>query len=565
MSSSTPFSRSLSRRGFVAGTAGAAGAIALSPLLSACGNSAATSGANSKSGLAAALPNHYPLADAPAAAYPSKAGSSGAATDPGYTAYPANLVKTVNGKPGSGGTYSATVQTWDPIPAAGNQYYKAVNEALGATFNLEPASATTYATTIPPLIAAGKLPDWLAVPGWMASSFNVSELVNTRFADLTPYLSGDKIRDYPNLAAIPTGGWASGVWNNKLYGIPSYTSGMPLAGALFYRADKLSALGITPEVKTADNLYSLGKEVNNPKGAVYAFENLFVYLQQVYGVPAGGFYVDSAGKLASSFEHPAYTECLAWCHKAAVNGLVHPDALNGISASPSRFQSGRVLIEGNGLGAWGGGDSSNGQAADPAYQRQAFPLFSADGSTPTVGLGSASSWMSYLNKDLSPAQIKECLRIANYFAAPYGSYEYTLIAYGVEGVDWTWVDGAPKYTTQGKNTAADQVYGFCAAPQNMNSNPGFNAVTKAIAEWCYDTVEHCYKSVFVNMNIDLPSKFSATSAAAQLTDQYTEITSGKAPVSSWADALKTWKGSGGGDKMIAWYQTNVVDKYGTGV
>src|SRR5207244_3471848 len=40
-------------------------------------------------------------------------------------------------------------------------------------------------------------------------------------------------------------------------------------------------------------------------------------------------------------------------------------------------------------------------------------------------------------------KIKELLGVLNYFAAPFGSAEFTLINYGIEGKHFTFVDGIP--------------------------------------------------------------------------------------------------------------------------
>lgn len=551
------------RRGFVTATAAAAGAVAVTPLLAACGNQAAAGTATTKTGLAAALPDYIPLAGGVTADIPSVAGANGAASDPGFLSYPKTLVKTVAKVPGSGGTYTAIAPSWNPIPAAGNEYYQAINTALGATFNVSPANGNNYATIIPPLIAANKLPDWISIPTWLNATFNTGELVGTKLADLTPYLAGDKIKAYPNLAAIPSGGWQAGAWADKLYGIPSYTSAQSFAGMLFYRKDMLDAKGITPDVKSADDLFDLGTELTNAKAGVWAFDNLFTYLQQVFGVPSNNFAIQD-GKLISSYEHPAYLETLAWCYKAAKAGLVHPDALaNLTAANPSRFQSGKVMIEGDGTGGWNGGDAQTASAADKAYVRQAFPLFSSDGSTPSIGLGGSSGWISYLNKSLTPAQIRECLAIADYLAAPYGSAEYTLVVYGTEGTDYKMTADGPTYTTQGSNTAKDSADQFFGSPQSVITNPGYADVTKAYCAWSADAVKYAYKPVFWNMNITVPNQFATAAAASELTDAQIAVSTGKQPVSSFSNALTTWK-KGGGDAMVAWYQKNIVDKFGTG-
>ena len=554
-----PSSTAFTRRGFVTASAGAAGAIALSPLLAACGNNAGNGGASTKTGLQAALPNFKPLSGGVTPDIPVVAGTNGALTNPGFLSYPSNLVKTVTGQVGSGGSYAGVAPSWNPIPPAGNAYYSAVNKALSATFNSQPANGNTYATTIPPLIAANKLPDWIQIPSWLNATFNTGGLAGTKLADLTPYLAGDAIADYPNLAAIPTGGWQCGVWDNKLYGIPSYTDGEGFAGCLTYRKDLLDAKGITPNIKTAADFKALGQEINDPSHNIWAFDAMFVYLYQVFDVPVNNFYLEG-GKVSSAFDHPAMLECLDYCNQLAKAGLVHPDALAGVNTSnPTRFQAGKVYVEGNGLGAWNAGDAQTGGSARKGYTRQGFPLFSHDGSTPSIGLGASSGWVSYLNSNLSPDRIKECLRIANYFAAPFGSYEYNLINFGVEGVDYTMGADGPVRTTEGSNTAANNVYNFFGSPQASVYNAGYPEVTKAYCAWSADAAKYCYRPTFWNLNITVPNQYSKVAAATELNDAMQAVSSGKQPVSYYQSALSSWK-SGGGDAMVAWYQKNVVDK-----
>ena len=51
---------------------------------------------------------------------------------------------------------------------------------------------------------------------------NVTAFAKARAADLTPYLGGDAVKDYPNLAAMPTYSWknASCARDGKLYMVP---------------------------------------------------------------------------------------------------------------------------------------------------------------------------------------------------------------------------------------------------------------------------------------------------------------------------------------------------------
>ena len=554
-----PAAPAISRRGLLTTAAGAAGAVALAPLLSACGNNGGNGGTSTKSGIDAILPTYVAQTAGPKPSYPAVAGVNGSLTNPGFLGYPTDQVKTVSAIPGSGGTFKAVGPSWNPIPAANNSYYQAVDKALGANFDTQPANGNTYSTAIPPLIAAKKLPDWLQIPTWLNATFNTGELCANQFADLTPYLSGDNIKKYPNLAAIPTGGWQSGVWQNKLYGIPSYTDGQGFAGMVFYRKDMLQAKGITPEVKSTDDLTALGKEVNNPSGNVWAFDALFTYLQQVFKVPTNNFYIEG-GKVHSSWQHPQMLELLSYCNSIAKMGLVHPQALANVNtSSPSRFQSGQVYIEGNGTGSWNTSDAQTGIKSAPGYTRWGFPVFSSDGSTPTIGMGASSGWVSYLNKRLSAAQIQEALAISDYLAAPYGSYEYTLINFGVKGVDFTMTSAGPQLTTAGNNTAADNIYNFFGSPQATVYNAGYPSITTGYCDWMANAGKYTYKPAFWNLNVTVPNQYSTAAAGTQLTDAMVSVWSGQQPVSYYQNALSTWE-STGGTALLGWYQKNVVDK-----
>ena len=240
-------SNGFSRRQVFKTSAALGGAIAAAPLLSACGSGKAStkaSGVAAKSAVQAVLPT-YKASSAVTADIPGVSGSNGAASDPAFLTYPATPPKSVTGTVGGGGSYSAVSPIWGSVPPPGNSYYTAVNQAIGATLTDSASDGTTYATMLATRFASGNIPDWLDIPGWNTQGIqNFAEGVGKFFKDLTPYLAGDKILDYPNLAAIPTGGWQAGVWNGKLYGIPLWTSAALFAGMLFYRADIFKTAGI---------------------------------------------------------------------------------------------------------------------------------------------------------------------------------------------------------------------------------------------------------------------------------------------------------------------------------
>ena len=555
----------LNRRHFLNATLTAAGLVAMGPLLSACGGSGAQrAGVNSGEALKAALPAHVPHSSFKPD-IPSVAGGPDVMTDPAFLSYPSNRVATVSGVPGRGGKYSAVTPLWGTIPPAGNAFYQAMNSALGVELEMRPADGNNYNTIVPTMTAAKRLPDWIQLPVWWNPNFNTGGLAGTQLADLTPHLSGDNVKKYPNLAAIPTAAWRTGAWGDKLYGIPSFASGFQIAGALFYRRDVLEAKGITAnQVRSADDLMNLGKELTDAKAGVWAFDDIYTYFYTAFGAPLK-WKVDN-GKLVHLYETQEFLDALEWHRKLAVSGYVHPDALAGDNASgTTRFYGGKTLISGAGTGAWNLADDQSGKAANPAYRRGAFDFFAADGkSAPRVDMGSATNVISYLNANLKPEQIEELLAVANYLAAPFGSAEYTMVNFGIEGTHFTMQGGVPTPTDAGRKEVQAQTYPFLAAPANVISNQTAQGVTRDVAAWQAANVKALAKPVFWGMNISMPQAQASAEAAQGVTDTVKDCYHGKKSVAEVKDVVASWKTSGGGDRLIAWMNDNVLQKHGTG-
>ncbi len=552
--------RPISRRGLLAGAV--AGAVVASPLLAACGDSDGKTGGTGTTGadaLKKALPNYVP-SRAVTADIPSSPGASGAASDPAFLTYPASPAQTVSGVPGGGGTYTTKTPLWGAIPpSSGNAYYDAVNKALGATLKMQPADGNNYVDTIPPLFASGNLPDWFQIPSWANAKLNLGSALD-RLVDLTPHLSGSNIEKYPNLANIPTAAWQFGVWNGKLYGLPCYPTAGGFGGYIFYRKDIFDAAGVSPDIKSADDLFNAGKQLTNAKKGQWAFDDMWPYLKWPFGL-YGTWVADSTGKLVNQYETDGIVEALNLAARLAKAGYVHPDALaNNTQQGLQRFWSGKVVIQGGGTGSWEGGDAQGGKAANPQYNRQAFKVFSANGGQPGIELSPGAGWYSYLNKKLSADQVKECLAIANYLAAPYGSKEYLLVNFGAEGVDYTMTGGNPALTAQGQKEVASTYQFLVSPPQVTLVKNGFTQVAKDYAAWQADAVTHAVKPLFYGMNIAEPAQYA--SIGQQVEDTMMDVRFGRKPIDAFKSAVDTWRKQGG-DQLRAFYE-DIRNKYGTG-
>jgi putative aldouronate transport system substrate-binding protein len=558
---------SLSRRGLLSAAAVAAGATVAGPLLAGCGSSGSKGpGTTSQSDLSKALPTYVANTSVkPDVA--SVTGPHGAISDPLFLAYPANPVSTVSGTPGKGGSYTTMTPLWGAIPpSSGNAYYDAVNKALGVTLKIQPSDGNNYGDGLPALFAANKLPDWIQIPGWYNTKLNLGQAMS-KFVDLTPYLAGDKVKQYPNLASIPSGAWQAGVWNGKLYGFPVYPSGAGFPGVIYYRKDVFDKLGINAdEIKTPTDLANLGKELTNANAGVWAFDDLYgnaaAYTGQMFGFPhAQHWTTDSSGKLVNRYETEGIIEALNWEAGLVKAGYVHPDALAANTQNgKQRFWSGKVLITADGTGAWDGEDAKSGTAANPSYNRQAFKLISVAGKDPSIELSNGAGMFGYLNARLKDDQIKELLAVANYLAAPYGSKEWLTVNYGAENVDYTMQGGNPVLNAQGSKEVAT-TFQFLVTPVTPTTvKEGFTQVAKDQNAWQREVVKYAVKPMFYGMNIAEPPQYASIGQPVE--DTIADVKLGRKPISAFQDAVKTWQQTGG-NALRDFYQ-GIRDKYGDG-
>ena len=146
--------------------------------------------------------------------------------------------KTVPQPPGDGSTISSIVYLTLAAPPAmaQNTAWQAINKAINATLNMEMVAAADYPTKVNVVIAGNELPDFIYNPtttvpvGVIAG---LPALLKAKCADLTPYLSGDAVNEYPNLSHYTSPTWRIGVIDGKIYGIPSARP--PIGGVMMYR------------------------------------------------------------------------------------------------------------------------------------------------------------------------------------------------------------------------------------------------------------------------------------------------------------------------------------------
>jgi len=540
MLSDTPSSR-VGRRGFL-GLVGLAGAAVVSPAaLAGCRTQVDESSTNPSAATDAVLPK-YQLKEYAKPDFPAPAN--------GYEKIPA-LTKAFPTPPGSGSTFTAMTPLWGTIPpASGNKYYEAVNKALGSTVKFQISDGNTYGDKLAAILASPEnVADWTSIPSWNYPA-RFGEAVDSLFTDLTPYLAGDKVLEYPNLANIPTDSWRYCVWNGKLFGLPFPDAGVP--NALFYRDDLFEKKGIKDLPTTLDDLLALAKELTDAKAGVYGAEDLWNQAVIFNGV-VEKWKLDG-DKLVHRYETDEYRAALEWTTKLFASGAVHPDSVAGDANGKQRFESGKSLMMSDGLGGWHEALQRM-LPTNPSYSQKPMPVIGANGD-PVIWKGPAAGIFSFVKKGMDEVKVKELLKLADFLASPFGTEEFQLINSGVEGVHFTKdANGLPKPTPLGTKEI-QPTYVFLVDPPVANAKVQYPGFVKEQSEWINDTFTWAKEPLFYGMNISEPSQYA--SIGQPIDDLQKDIVRGRKKMADLDKALETWR-SAGGDKLREFY-TKILDE-----
>ncbi|MYS53610.1 extracellular solute-binding protein [Streptomyces sp. SID6013] len=549
-----------SRRSFLASTAVATAAVAGGvPLLSACGGSdggsrdGTTSGKDAKKILPAYVASNVVAPD-----IPSKNGSA-----VGFTGKLdlADLKTSVPKKLGKGGKVTVMSPFWGSPPKEDNAYYRAMNDLIGVDVVWQNQDGNTYDQKLGAVLASSEVPDVVVVPGWNMTGKIPSAIIG-KFADLGPYLSGDAVKEYPNLAAIPTDAWQRSIFGDKLRGLPmpsSYVTGIvPL-----YRRDIFEKQGYEVP-RSCDEFMSLAKDATNARAKRWACLDMKWTAFNAFGVLSGNEkslgWNEVDGKLVYRIETDEYLEALEWTRKLFAAGVVHPDAKLGKSnaADPGpKFAAGEFLIYNQDMSQWWSRTAEQ-ATQNPEFEIWGMDVWGHDGGAPTLWAQNPAGIFAFVNKKAPEAVIRDVLAVANVTAAPYGTKEYMATNYGVEGTHYTVENGVPTKTDQG-NIDVMNAYVMVASPAATIAHPDFPQVTKGQVEWQQRMGAVTRKPSFYGMQITEPARWTNLSNDfEQLED---DVVRGRKKISDVQQAVSDWK-SKGGDKLRDWYR-KILDENGS--
>lgn len=519
--------------GLLAGTAG--------PALVACGSAEKTSVTNSGKELVpwpTQVPFAGPTPDAPA-------------NDKGvqnlYTSYPQQLTTSVKETPGDGSEVTAMIITYEPPPTdvSGSPRWQAINKALGVNLKVTVVPDAEFATKMATVMASGELPDIIML-GAGYTLPREEDFVASKCADISELIGGDAIKEYPNLANIPLYAWkAVGRIGGRLYGLPIER---PVPGnSLLANRTQLDQVG-APRDWSKDEFRAALKALTTGRrwGTGSAREALGgshqIYHAGSFGAP--NVWKVDGGAFISTYGTEQYKAALDFTRQLWSEKLYYPDSSSTSQVDlETLYYNGTVSTITDGFGTYA--------TAAPTVKdgfKVDFALPYNAGTTPTPWQGTGIFGYTVFKK-ASTDRLKMLLRICNYLAAPFGTTEYELKTFGIEGTDFT--RSATGITLSESGNPAPPPFRYIASPPGVINLPGQEEAARRLYDW---------ESAVLPNSIRDPSNGlrSATKTADGaklnkiLTDAATSITTGREPLSTWDTAVKSWR-DGGGDKMAEEY------------
>jgi putative aldouronate transport system substrate-binding protein len=503
------------------------------------------------------LPKYVPSSGVPTPDFPAT--STG--LQAGYRGYPKTLVKSVPQPPGLGGDVTAlTALPFPPSPPLEeNAYWQAVNHELNATVRMRMVPSADYQNAVATTMAGGDLPDLLYFNAFGITVSNMPQFLRQSYTDLTPYLAGDAIQDYPNLAAFPSASWAPTVFDGAIFAVPVVR---PYFNYVWYvNQSWLESAGGSPP-KSGDDFRRLLKDFTHPQsnqwgigaGApAYGLQNGRGDSPQLamFNVP-NNWVADGTGKLTKDLETEQFRAALGYVRDLYADGVFYPEVVPLNSPIlKTAFMAGKVAVISTGWISYAQEFWDQGLKLTPPVKVRTIQPFSFDGSKPTWHQFSAAIGVTAVKKS-SPERTKELLRILNYLAAPFGSQESLLLEYGVEGTHFQFdPQGNPIKTDKGRSDLNVMWQYLAVRPPVL-----FYALDPDFAGVAYADEQAMVPALVRDPTVGLYSPTDATrggSLIQQFSDGLLPIVTGRAPLSDFDQVLSDWR-SAGGEQMRTEYQ-----------
>jgi putative aldouronate transport system substrate-binding protein len=500
----------------------------------------ASAGAATTSGGSAALPTYAAFAGPPPDFPPSDDGVVPA----GQLSFPRNLVKSTSGPVGKAGdqvsflTYSINPS---PAPVDQNPAWQQVNQDLGLDLQFTYTALQDYNVKLSTVLASGQLPDIFTMNVLGVQIPSEAELFQSQCADLTPFVSGDAIKAFPNLANLPQTAWRNCLYNGKIFALPRVVNSV--GSTMLVQQNALDQAGIKAITNKDDFAHAVKATTT---GGVYGIGGVQApNMQWVLGMfRAPNQWRETGGAFTRDWETQEYKEAVALMRSFWDAGYVHPDTPTYIQQQGAQiFYAGKFAMYPTNFFAFGiAWDRLLG--INKNFQLNALVAPGFDGGKGTQFQDWGGNQITALKK-ANTDRVKQVLGVLNYLAAPFGTSEYLNLTYGQQGIDFNFDDkGNPVYTDAGKNNVQYIAWQTIISPPQVlydALDPNFVKTAHPI-----ETAAHAQAVTDASVGLYSPTNASKGASLTQaMTDGVNQILFGRAPVDSLDQLVSDWRANGG--------------------
>ncbi len=493
-----------------------------------------------------------------AAAVDGKITSTVSGVPDAFTKNP-NPTKTYDGKPGRGGTITAFTIAYQspPPPRENNPYWQELEKRLGVKWEPIITPQPEYGAKSAALIA-GDIPDLFYLNPGQNAAPQYRAMEQGAFTDLTPFVTGDALKEYKNLATFPPYMWDNVKFKGKLYGVPK-----PLqrnGNIPFYRGDWAKKVGLAapknpddlrtllvafakmdPDGNGQADTYGMGKYGTDWN----AWDN---YMRNMFGVPFN-WRKNPDGTMTHMIETDEYRQTLDYLRQLNAAGAYHPDA-GGMNYAQAKgfFEAGKTGLHTEGFGSLvnpksgvylnvlkGNPNAEVVGLLPPAASGRTSVTYNTQGSFGFTGIAAK------VGRDRE--RVKELLRVLDYLAAPFGSEEYNFLINGIEGTHHDIrADGARIINDRGRSDKGDLVYLMASLPVfYYPESPGLaEQVQKQAAEIIRIGQDNPEWVLYSPTNVMKAGELNTFGL-----DRASAIVTGREPLSTLDTAIRDWRSRGG--------------------
>jgi putative aldouronate transport system substrate-binding protein len=460
--------------------------------------------------------------------------------------------KAVSAAPGRGSKVTTfQLSFFPPVPPRDrNRYWQELEKRLAVTLEPTFIPQGEYPAKLSTVTASGDLPDIVHLA--LDSSPDQYRVIQQGgYTDLTAYVTGDALKEFPNLALFDPQIWKNIAINKKIYGVP--WPRIFVNGQLMFRQDWAEKVGFARIASAADFFNCMvAFTKNDPDGNGAADTFGFGaglnpgFVQNMFRVP-NNWRRNPDGSLTKELETEEYKAAIAFARRLYEAGAFYPDAatLTGNQAKDG-FISGKFGAYGDGSLALLGTTQTRYKVTEVNRNAKVIGLVPPghDGGRSFVNKGGGNAGFRAISgrSGRDRERVKELLRVLDYFAAPFGSEEWRFINNGTEGVHYTLKpDGTIERNELGRNEIGD-------IPNLMYASQVFYSDIPGEAQ----DVQQLQKNL-LELAVDDPALglYSPTAVTKRgelnqlVSDRVTAVITGREPASALDEMVKDWRGRGG--------------------